>query len=134
MQCGLRFRVDAPRRYALLEQSRCPLGLVSPLLPATLRQPAQLSLAQVAAELFQLLRVHDVLAGLEYAHSRVDTYGRPMHIVHRDVNPRNIMLSIRGEVKLIDFGLSVSLGGVHSRHRDVTGTLRYGHRCMLGLW
>lgn len=50
--------------------------------------------------------VADVLAGLDYAHSRVDTYGHTMHIVHRDVNPRNIMLSVRGEVKLIDFGVA----------------------------
>jgi tRNA A-37 threonylcarbamoyl transferase component Bud32 len=48
----------------------------------------------------------DVLAALSYAHGRVDTYGRPMNIVHRDVNPRNIMLSVRGEVKLIDFGVA----------------------------
>lgn len=50
--------------------------------------------------------VADVLAALDYAHNRVDTYGRSMNIVHRDVNPRNVMLSVRGEVKLIDFGVA----------------------------
>lgn len=48
----------------------------------------------------------DVLTALQYAHARVDTYGRPMRLVHRDVNPRNVMLSVRGEVKLIDFGVA----------------------------
>ena len=48
----------------------------------------------------------DILAALDYAHTRVDTYGRRMNIVHRDVNPRNVMLSTRGEVKLIDFGVA----------------------------
>jgi serine/threonine protein kinase len=47
-----------------------------------------------------------VLLGLDYAHRAMDTLGRPMNVVHRDVNPRNIMVSLHGDVKLIDFGVA----------------------------
>ena len=50
----------------------------------------------------------DILEALDYAHNRMDTFGHSMNIVHRDVNPRNVMLSIQGEVKLIDFGVAKS--------------------------
>jgi len=47
-----------------------------------------------------------VADGLHYAHDAADAAGRPLDIVHRDVNPSNIFLTYGGEVKVIDFGLA----------------------------
>ncbi len=44
--------------------------------------------------------------GLAYAHGRADDDGKPLGIIHRDVSPQNVMLSYRGEVKLVDFGIA----------------------------
>jgi len=50
--------------------------------------------------------VRQVLSGLKFVHEREDASGRPLHLVHRDVSPPNIMLSAAGEVKLTDFGIA----------------------------
>jgi len=44
--------------------------------------------------------------GLHYAHMKNDTSGNPLHIVHRDVSPQNILVSFEGVVKLVDFGIA----------------------------
>jgi len=63
--------------------------------------------AQVQVPLQHLLRiVAETAAGLHYAHSYVDPTGKPHPMVHRDVSPHNILLSLDGAIKLSDFGIA----------------------------
>ncbi|HYI02155.1 serine/threonine-protein kinase, partial [Hyalangium sp.] len=48
----------------------------------------------------------EIASALAYMHGRVDSQGEPLGLVHRDLNPPNILLSRIGEVKLSDFGIA----------------------------
>jgi|CXWL01.1.fsa_nt_gi serine/threonine-protein kinase len=50
--------------------------------------------------------VAQALAGLHYAHTRVDEKGELLGILHRDVTPENVLVGFDGGVKLVDFGIA----------------------------
>ncbi len=67
-----------------------------------------------AEEAIQLSR--EICKGLDYAHSH--------GIVHRDVKPGNIMITARGAVKIMDFGIAKA-GGSMTSTGQVLGTPNY---------
>jgi serine/threonine protein kinase len=60
-----------------------------------------------------------VARGLEYAHSKCGMDGRLLGVVHRDVNPKNIMMRIDGVVKLGDFGIAKAAHFIASKEGEM---------------
>jgi serine/threonine-protein kinase len=50
--------------------------------------------------------ISDALLGLHAAHELSDSDGTPLHIVHRDVSPQNVLVGNDGVSRLADFGVA----------------------------
>ncbi len=67
-----------------------------------------------------------VADALDYAHRAATNDGQHLGIVHRDVNPTNLMVSYSGEVRVIDFGIARAADRLTATQAGVVkGKLRY---------
>ncbi|MGO9832153.1 MAG: serine/threonine protein kinase [Myxococcaceae bacterium] len=82
-------------------------------LSKVIRRAHALGLPWVPEE-YALFVALEMSKGLQYAHTRTDELHRPLHIIHRDVSPQNVILGYEGEVKLVDFGIARARGATDS--------------------
>jgi serine/threonine-protein kinase len=81
---------------------------------------------RISPELAALVSSH-VAAGLHAAHELTDEHGHSLGVVHRDVSPQNILVSMGGHVRLADFGVAKARGQQHrpTETGEVKGKLSY---------
>jgi eukaryotic-like serine/threonine-protein kinase len=141
-------RYDERMLNMFLEEGRLIARLVHPNIVRTLEVGADAEQDYIAMELMlgkTFAAVHDAIASrdvrlnadiaawmaarvadaLHYAHELRDERGRPLNLVHRDVNPANVFATFNGEVKLFDFGLAKVTGTDHVGSSVLAGKLSY---------
>ncbi len=92
----------------------------------TLLQSASRSQEQLLPQQTALAIALNVAQALDYIHGLRDDHGRPLQIVHRDLNPANVLVGYTGAVKLIDFGIAKSMTKVYeTRTGVIKGTFGY---------
>lgn len=108
-EARLAARVRHPNVVATIDVQEAPLFLVmdyieGPSLQVILRE---LRRRKQRIPLDIALRIFvDVLAGLHAAHELLGADGEPLHLVHRDVSPHNLLVGVDGVSRITDFGVA----------------------------
>ncbi len=89
-----------------------------------LRQTAKLNKPMPAGIAIRIML--ETLHGLHAAHELTGDQGEPLHLVHRDVSPHNILVGADGVTRLTDFGIARAEERIsHTRDGQVKGKLSY---------
>ena len=68
--------------------------------------------------------VREILVALDYLHTATDSEGTALDLVHGDMAPANVMISVSGDIKLVDFGM-LRTPSTPSAVSPVGGKIRY---------
>jgi serine/threonine-protein kinase len=67
-----------------------------------------------------------VLHGLHAAHEATSEQGEPLHIIHRDVTPQNVLIGADGVARIADFGIATASNQLHqTREGQIKGKVQY---------
>ncbi len=70
--------------------------------------------------------ITNVLYGLHAAHEAKSERGEPLHIIHRDVSPQNVLVGVDGTARVLDFGVAKAAGRIQTtRDGQIKGKLAY---------
>lgn len=95
-------------------------GTLGDVMKALARDGARLAPPVVARLLL------DLCYALHAAHSLMGEDGAPLHLVHRDVSPQNLLVGLDGKARLVDFGIAKSDDRyTRTRQGQLKGKLAY---------
>jgi serine/threonine-protein kinase len=94
-----------------------------------------------ASELLQVLRrerrmldpelaarvIMQIAGGLHAAHRTCGPDGQTLDLIHRDISPSNLLISVDGNAKLIDFGIAKARNRVSETQAGITLKGKYGY-------